>query len=618
MVELPNLSVLVTEPVKQNWDEERKGQKVQRVISEPRLLQAVHHDIGRSVAELRTPPVLGEASTRNPTRNPANWVGVDVWPFPRWLRCNKCGILAPIDKGLFRWLIDPYRPHDAGFIHDNCGGMKIRASPVRVITACRNGHLDDFPWVEYAHRKTGHSCPKGTPNLRLEDAGYAERATDLKVSCVACNSAKESVDVAFGVTGKGVMPRCRGFHPHLRQLDPCGCDQQATAVLVGASNLWFPMQRSVLSIPGARDEVRKLVDQNWAVLKEVPDLEVLKKMADPNGPSYLKQPFLIDTAIPLNEIWLVKEEIRIELEGNKPQSSEPPDLLLPEWEMFAQRTSVSTPEFRMRDAGKPTTPWADRFSDGRQLSRLREVVALTGFTRLEAIDPDEPGPKARRAPLTHLSKSSGKCRDHPEWVPVAESRGEGVLIVLDEDKVATWEAHANGHPRMEAIRDGFRGWRTQRGLDPDTGAPNARFVLLHSLSHMLINQLALTAGYNPASIKERLYARPPSHHAGAMAGIMLYTAEPDSEGTLGGLVAQGRADRLGRTIDAALERAGLCSTDPFCAERRGDAEQGVMHGAACHACLFVPETSCEAANRFLDRSFVTTTLDADPTLPFFQ
>ena len=29
-----------------------------------------------------------------------------------------------------------------------------------------------------------------------------------------------------------------------------------------------------------------------------------------------------------------------------------------------------------------------------------------------------------------------------------------------------------------------------------------------------------------------------------------------------------------------------------------------LHGAACHCCLMASETSCERANRFLDRRFL--------------
>lgn len=118
-----------------------------------------------------------------------------------------------------------------------------------------------------------------------------------------------------------------------------------------------------------------------------------------------------------------------------------------------------------------------------------------------------------------------------------------------------------------------------------------------------MRQLALSAGYTAASIRERIYAGKPSS-GDAMAGVLLYTAAPDSEGTLGGLVALGDPDRLGRLVGEALEQIRVCASDPLCAEHDPSGATGGLHGAACHACLFAPETSCELANRYLDRTLL--------------
>jgi hypothetical protein len=45
-----------------------------------------------------------------------------------------------------------------------------------------------------------------------------------------------------------------------------------------------------------------------------------------------------------------------------------------------------------------------------------------------------------------------------------------------------------------------------------------------------------------------------------MAGVLIYTAAPNSEGTLGGLV--GQPEQLEGHIDAALERMCWCASDP--------------------------------------------------------
>jgi hypothetical protein len=193
-----------------------------------------------------------------------------------------------------------------------------------------------------------------------------------------------------------------------------------------------------------------------------------------------------------------------------------------------------------------------------------------------------------------------------EWVPCAEVNGEGVFIRLPEAEVSTWEDQVEGHPQIERLREAHRTWRLHWGLDPDQGWPGARYVLIHTLAHVLIREFALECGYGASSIKERLYAR---GGAEPMAGILLYTAASDSEGTLGGLVSLGKPENLGRLLRDALEHARLCTSDPLCSEH-DPTRDGSLHGAACHACGFASETSCERGNRYLDRALLVDTFAA--------
>ena len=242
-------------------------------------------------------------------------------------------------------------------------------------------------------------------------------------------------------------------------------------------------------------------------------------------------------------------------------------------------------------------PWTS-LADSRSTSttpvavdRLREVIALCGFTRIDGPDVSDPN---RIAPI---------WKEPQRWLPAAELRGEGILIKLREWRVEQWEQNYRASTRYSQILDATRQWRNRRGLDPDRGAPPARFVLLHTLSHLLIHQVALECGYSAASIRERLYCRESEDTSGPpMAGVLLYTASPDSEGTLGGLVAVSQPNRLARLFRKALDPAKLCSTDPMCADHQAGDLIDTLHNAACHACLFAPETSCEAGNRYLDRA----------------
>jgi hypothetical protein len=167
------------------------------------------------------------------------------------------------------------------------------------------------------------------------------------------------------------------------------------------------------------------------------------------------------------------------------------------------------------------------------------------------------------------------------------------------------------------MRRAHRDWRENRGLDPGIGWVGESYVLLHSLSHALINELAIECGYSSASISERIYCRRPGQGPEPMAGVLLYTSAPDAEGTLGGLVNLGKSAEFGPLLQRALERASLCSSDPLCADHEPDPLNGSLHGAACHACLLIAETSCERGNRYLDRATLVDTF-ARTGLEFFQ
>jgi hypothetical protein len=76
----------------------------------------------------------------------------------------------------------------------------------------------------------------------------------------------------------------------------------------------------------------------------------------------------------------------------------------------------------------------------------------------------------------------------------------------------------------------------------------------------------------------------------------------------GGLGATARY--FGRILHSALQRLELCSNDPICADHEptSTADDRALHGAACHGCLLIAETSCEACNLFLDRALLVETM----------
>lgn len=585
LADLPNMTVLIGGL--DRWTRQRLP------IREPRLLEAVQVLLGRQVQRLEAAPLLED--TGNPFDDWAK-EGVPAFPFPRWLRCSNpaCNLLATVDTGLFKYEGNSFAPNRAQFVHQGCAGgnSKRTALPVRFVLACPSGHLDDFPWVEFCHDYT--RCP-GDPVLELRDVGLAARATDQKVRCRTCG-ADNGLQRAFGFGARHVMPQCRGRHPHLPGFD-AECRHQAMAMIVGATNLWFPLTRNALSLPDVKAPVDVAVAEHWGDLAQVDSAGELATARKYNAALAAALAGFSDDDV-FAAVVRYRDGADAEVEA---------DLFGPEWRVFTG-PPLDLDDLATRRAGVPDRQ-AGRLAETVAADRLRTVTAFCGFTRVDSLDDvDVMEMRIRRVPI---------CLGTPTWVPAAEARGEGLLVRLDEDAVQAWETRVKDHPRLLELQNSVAAWRVRRNLPADRGLPTPRFVLVHTFAHLILHQVALDCGYMVASLQERVYARDPA--AGdPMAGVLVFTAEADSEGTLGGLVALGDAASLGRLVTEGLHRASLCSGDPHCSEHRADDSQGTsLHGASCHSCLFLPETSCNHGNRSLDRAVLVPTLAVED-LAFFD
>jgi len=578
LIDLPNLSVITMGL--DRWDTDQCIP-----IEEARLLSAVRMILGHQVSRLRVPPYIQD-ETVDPL-SPEAKIGVPVRPFPRWLRCVRCGLLAEYDSGLFSIKANPYRPEDTHFVHTNCEkGGRSDAVPSRFLLACRNGHLDDFPWHWFVHG--GPSACTGT--LRFFERGASLQTENLWVKCDVCGTARSLVH-AFGKEAQSNLPACRGRHPHLNRFDD-NCEEEPRAVLLGATNSWFPITVSVLAIPLSENTLLGFIEEGWQDFVDIDSLDELKGTLK----TFIKRGILPGIEnYDAKDIWQAIEDKR---EGNVQTEVLEKDIKKPEWEvLIADNPPTDWPHFMSRKVSVPEN-YQDRIHEVLVLERLREVNALIGYTRVEA--PEESTDPDERPPMAELSRTD------PDWVPACEVNGEGIFIRFREDTIKEWEKSESVTTRTKSLEEGHRGWRSSRQLKPNTGFPGARYAMLHTFAHLLIRELALECGYNAASIRERIYAK--NDDELSMAGILIYTASPDSDGTLGGLVELGLPDNLGRLIDLALGRANICSSDPLCSEHN-PGEDRSLHMAACHACSFVSETSCERGNRYLDRALVVETME---------
>ena len=604
LVDLPNFSVLVKGLDDWRYDNIPEWEP----IKEERLLAAVKTLHGtRYVEQLRPAPWL-EGLDGDP-RGPASRVGVPTTPFPAWLRCTVCNELGPIDSQVFGFENEkPTRPHEARFFHDSCGrkrsGRKPLAVAARFVLSCTAGHLDEFPYSHYVHR--GGPCGKAShPRLQMEDRG-GNIGANVEIRCIACGE-RRNMREAMGKRNEQNLPRCRGRNAHLGTFDPQGCDRDPKVLVVGASNQWFSQTLSALVVPrSGANELQAKVEQHWAQISGLP--KAMYAYGRENVIAFKEFAKWTD-----DEIDAAVATLRATKEG--PQS-EPtsgyPDLRTPEWEIFAaQQVPAPNDDFALRrDPDGVPDPLKGIFADVIQVERLREVRALVGFTRLDAPDPDDP----------ELVSPAPLSRDDPKWVPASEVRGEGIFLRVPEPLLTEWEQRVDASTALSCHRAAYAEFRKNRysdripaQFDPMMHWPGARFIALHTLSHLLIRTIALDCGYNAASLSERIYA---GTEEDPRSGILIYAAVPDAEGSLGGLVSQAEPERLVRLTRRALHDATRCSSDPLCKERLPQPPADFLHGAACHVCLFVSETTCERGNRFLDRRFIVP-ID-DPKLALFS
>ena len=586
LLDLPKISALIMGL--DEWDT-----RFCTEITEERLLASLQKRLGYQLKKLYLPPTSYEEVVSDPAKAS---VGVPVVPFPRWLRCPLCNTLATIDSGVFKLVIDQWRPDQTRFVHASCiKAKKIdpNAFPVRFLMACREGHLTDFPWVEYVH--SGRTICKPA-RLILQEYGFAGDASDIVVNCLECGAERRMGD-AFD--RERFQFGCKGHHPHLRLISDKECPEEAKTILLGASNSWFPVVMSALSIPQGDDKLSALVAEHWADLREIPSLEVLKYVAAPS-----RMPWFIGFSV--DEIW---EAVQARKSAQvSPEHAQIQDLKDPEWDILTQPdTAGMTDHFKLRKVAPPKgfEAW---FEDTILVERIREVRALMGFTRIESKGDFVDAAYQKDERLTPLSRES------PAWLPVSEVHGEGIFIRIKESLIREWETQPDVSALRNQFFDSHKIWRRLRKLEPyDAGFPGIRFVLIHSLAHALMRQIVLDCGYTAASLRERIYCKLPAEEGGPMAGFLIYTAASDNEGTLGGLVSLGDPISLGRHVDQALENLRVCASDPLCSEHGPSTDGRGIHGACCHACLFASETSCERGNRYLDRSTLIQTFVGNAT-----
>lgn len=511
--------------------------------------------------------------------------GIGVRRFPEWFLVQE---KASQNESLRSRRLVPRKALDDKRRFD---GLEV--VPTRFVRACPRGHIADLPWRRFVHQAKDDGCMQ---QLWLDEQGTGGDLGDLTVRCECgakrgLHEAAEFESFALG--------RCPGARPWIGWDAREECELPGRLLIRTAANAYFPQVLSALSLPDKQTGLTKVVAELWDFLEMVDDESEL---------AFLKKKSKIATKLVGHDDADVVAAIK-DLKGGgaaeRPVKQVELDAILDVPEGFGDDVPVD-PNFHARRL--PEQIWrksslSDPIAAVIQVHRLREVLALTGFTRFEGVVPDIDGEYETDVIRAELA-------DEPSWFPAVENRGEGVFLLLDAAAVKDWLARAEVKQRIDRLRDGFDQWAAERDVErPYPGGP---YVLLHTLSHLLLQSLSLRCGYPASSIRERIYV----DTEGDRYGLMLYTASSDAEGTLGGLVQQARD--VEAHLVTALRSGGLCSNDPICAQHTpGEGfEARWLHGAACHGCALIAETSCEMRNDHLDRALVVPTL-AVPDAAFF-
>lgn len=581
MVDLLDHAVLIG-----GTDYWRYGTEGPSIIHEPRLYESIMKSVGKGVtlnagAAFKLPPAGDDA-------DPSRGVGIPVIEFPAWFICQQCRALSHA-----RALDEDKGKH----IHVCANGKRGTTVPVRFVATCKQGHLEEFPWVHF-HRAHGSAC-KGTALFLEEDA-----SGDLSHVMVRCEECGERRPLSTAREPR-VLPRCTGQRPWLgwEARDPDGCEEHLNLLVRTATSAYFSHSMSALSIPNEATELRDKLTAPlvWNVVKDATDLEdvrfYLKKNASVREAlsSYADEDVLAALELIRTGKKPPGEDLRTaEFKWFMSQQDEPPFAIAPRNEEYYAR------RLPMKAGSLPS-----QIERVVLAKKLRQVRAQIGLTRLSGATPNLQGHYDDASKLQPLGLTT-------DWLPAMELRGEGVLVVLSEEAVRTWEAREAVRARADVLRAGFD--REAAATGSRARFHGARFYLLHSLSHLLMSSISLTCGYSASSLIERIYCAPADDPT-PMAAILIMTGSPGAEGTLGGLVEEGRD--LASHLRRAFDLGALCSNDPVCAARAPDTDAARnLEGAACHGCLFVAEPACERFNHYLDRALVFPTM-GNAGLAFF-
>ena len=525
--------------------------------------------------------------------------------FPNWHFCPRCRVLVNLPwnaqrrESRLRCSNMGRRVKGKG---EPCGelsiGRRFRLVPVRFVVACEHGHIMDFPWTIWAHSRSEKECDGGSGDLYIYSTPAAGLAGVI-VACIKCGS-KRSMAGSFrkDMLKAFFVNDCTGDRPWLgpNNGEP-KCLAVPQTIQRGASNAYFAKVVSSILIPPYSAALQQAIEQPelWADISSLPKVDgrLPEDWIRRKGKRLGFDPEVFVKAVKDRLDEAVDDK---DFESAKEVSEE--EYRIAEYKAFKDKRPPKQErhdfDIQAISVDQYSSWFGEFFERVILVKKLRETRVLTGFSRI--------------VPPEALDNASAALSVKPlSWLPGFSVRGEGIFLELRKEKLQAWKGDNSAlKKRVRSIKNRLRKLEVERGIDPRS--INAEVILIHTLAHLLIRQMSFDCGYDSSSLRERLYVS--SDDSADVRGFLIYTASGDSEGTLGGLVRQGKPGRLDETMKAALENAEICSSDPLCIESDGQGTYG-LNMAACHACCLLPETSCEEGNTLLDRALVSGSPDHD-------
>lgn len=456
----------------------------------------------------------------------------------------------------------------------SCPVCHHSAYPSRFILVCENGHMEDFPWSWWVHSGDTTGCKKPNSELYLSSTGNTSTLADLVVECKYCKKKRTMIGAMQKERFDGLV--CTGHHPFRPNSRNEKCDKHVVPSQRGASNVFFAVNKSAISVPPWINPLYNLIDEHLHMIEE------LKAMFGDEGITKAYERYFAER--------FSRADFDAALDRRLNNITEFTEIKQMEYDAITHHNdpvyASNKKHFKAEEDSLPLS-LQRYFKRVIRVTRLREVRVLIGFTRVEAPDPD-----ADEQPnIVPLYRGDNK----EKWLPAAEINGEGIFIEFNKETLTQWlsieQVKTLSQKYVACYRDfcESKGWTVSVQRD-------AVYVLMHTFAHLLIKQMSMSSGYSSSAIRERIY------FGDRMNGILLYTGSADKEGSLGGLVELGKIDKLNELMHDAFLEALLCTNDPECASNLPASSNS--NGAACHSCCMVSETACENSNRMLDRGLI--------------